>query len=25
VEAVIKLIYETLLKMKNNDTFSYFE
>jgi putative aminopeptidase FrvX len=25
VENVIKLIYETLLKMKNNETFSYFE
>ena len=25
VENVIKLIYETLLKMKNNDTFSYFK
>ena len=25
VENVIKLIYETLLKMKNNETFSYFK
>ncbi len=25
VENVIKLIYETLLKMENNDTFSYFK
>jgi len=25
VENVIKLIYETLLKIKNNDTFSYFD
>ncbi len=25
VENVIKLIYETLLKMKNGDTFSYFD
>jgi len=25
VEHVIELIYQSLLKMKNNDTFSYFE
>jgi putative aminopeptidase FrvX len=25
VENVIKLIYETILKLENNETFSYFK